>query len=137
MLQLLTRRCRGPALRSRNKTKMHSFHGFLALCLYGRRDVTQSLYQRDGDGLFGGHNCLDDCLETVSVMVSPKDHEMSRSGIRANRHDFPQPLPEGTEIRSCGTCFAWLVGKFTHRGTQHFFQREVTSPAPGVDEMVE
>ena len=87
--------------------------------------------------MLGRHNCLSDRLEAVSNMFRPQDHQMRWSGICTNRHDFPQPLPEGTEIRSCGTCFAWLVGKFTHRGTQHFFQREVTSPTPGVDEMVE
>jgi len=41
---------------------------------------------------------------------------MRWSGICTNRHDFPQPSPDGPEIRSCGTCFARLVGKFTHRG---------------------
>ncbi len=76
----------------------------------------QTLYQRDGDGMLGRHNCLSDRLEAVSNMFRPQDHQMRWSGICTNRHDFPQPSPDRPEIRSCGTCFARLVGKFTHRG---------------------
>src|SRR5271166_1910199 len=52
-------------------------------------------------------------------MFSPENRELRWSGSFTNRRDLPQPSPEAPDIRSCGICFARLVGKFTHRGTGH------------------
>ena len=42
---------------------------------------------------------------------------MHWSGICTTRQDLPQPSPEVLNIGSCGSRFARLVGKVTHRGS--------------------
>ncbi len=67
----------------------------------------------------GEQNCLGDRLETVAIIFSPQEREMHWSGIRTSRQDLPRPTPEAPNIGSCGSRFARLVGKFTHRGAGH------------------
>ena len=84
-----------------------------------QKTIPQPLYQRNRGGPLGGQNCLGDRLETVALMFSPQDREMYWSGICTTRQDLPQPSPEVPNTGSCGSRFARLVGKFTHRGTKN------------------
>src|SRR5208337_4420296 len=52
-------------------------------------------------------------------MFSLVDRELRWSGICTTRQDLPQASPEVPNIGSCGSRFARLVGKFTHRGTKN------------------
>ncbi len=70
-----------------------------------------------GDGLFGGHNCLGNRLETVCLIFSPEDHEMGSCGICTIRQYVQKPSSEEPQTRSRGSSFARLVGKVAHRGS--------------------
>ena len=87
------------------------------MCLVGHIECCNATPVPKGlGGQLGRHDCLGERRETVSNMFSPEDRELRLSGICTNRHDLPKPSPEAPDIRCCGTCFARLVGKSTHRG---------------------
>ena len=77
--------------------------------------------------MLGRHNCLCDRLEAVSNVFRPHDHQVH--GVAFVQTGTFRSHGRGPEIRSCGTCFARLVGKFTQSGRGRYCRPEILPDA--------